>query len=79
MGLIPKISLTLQVYIYSYLYEADDSITKAQMHMHAPLVLGMATGTAWSFGLFVVSFAQENWPIEQCEYFVTHDCTGENI
>ena len=44
-----------QVYIYSYLYKADETITKAQMHMHAPLVLGMATGTAWSFGLFVVS------------------------
>ena len=50
-------TIILQVYIYSYLYEADNEITKAQMHMHAPLVLGMATGTAWSFGLFVVSTA----------------------
>ncbi|KAL5268931.1 hypothetical protein ACHWQZ_G002685 [Mnemiopsis leidyi] len=53
VNVIPFSYGILQVYIYSYLYEADDTVTKAQMHMHAPLVLGMATGTAWSFGLFV--------------------------
>ncbi|XP_063683726.1 uncharacterized protein LOC134818210 isoform X2 [Bolinopsis microptera] len=53
VNLIPFSYGILQVYIYSYLYEANNEITKAQMHMHAPLVLGMATGTAWSFGLFV--------------------------
>ena len=48
-------AIILQVYVYSYIYNKDTAVTKAQMHIHAPVVLGIATGTAWTFGIFVVS------------------------
>ena len=41
------------------------------MHMHAPLVLGMATGTAWSFGLFVVSTTRLHSAIADPDYFMS--------
>ena len=47
--------LYFQPYIFSYLKSMDPSITIDKMHVHAPLCLIAATGTAWTFGIFEVT------------------------
>lgn len=39
-------------YVFSYLRQFDASVTLSNMHLHAPLCLAVATGTAWTFGIF---------------------------
>ena len=40
----------LQVYIYSYMRQFDPSLTMKHLHLHLPLLLGVAASTSWVQG-----------------------------
>ena len=40
----------LQVYVYSYMHQYDPSLTMKQIHLHLPLLLGIAASTSWIQG-----------------------------
>ena len=40
----------LQVYVYSYMRQYDPSLTMKHLHLHLPLLIGVAASTSWVQG-----------------------------